>query len=87
MRGRILCDMDYYFSKQLHRHLHGDFYNKYLVLPDKNDEDRVKFSAIFKKMEEDKNFSPTVLNLSLRESRGIGAVMGMAVCDALGSST
>jgi ADP-ribosyl-[dinitrogen reductase] hydrolase len=38
-------------------------------------------------MEESKDFNPNKLELDLRQSRGIGAVMGMGIGDALGSCT
>ena len=38
-------------------------------------------------MRKDGNFNPTPLGLSITESRGTAAVLGMAVSDALGAST
>ena len=33
------------------------------------------------------DFSPSLLELSTRESRGIASILGMTICDALGACT
>jgi hypothetical protein len=38
-------------------------------------------------MKDTENYAPEQLLLTLKESRGIGAVMGMGIGDALGSCT
>jgi hypothetical protein len=79
--------MHYYFSKGLYKNLRSDVFSEYVSLPARDDPDRLKFAAIFQQMSHQADYSPAPLQLSLRESRGIAAVMGMAICDALGAST
>lgn len=61
-------------------------YNLHSVI-ESNDEDRHKFEAFFLEMRNNKEYSPEKLGLTLRESRGIAAVMGMSIGDALGACT
>jgi hypothetical protein len=61
-------------------------YKFHSIIP-KDDEDRIKFKEIFQQMEENNDFNPNQLGLDLRQSRGIGAVLGMGIGDALGSCT
>jgi hypothetical protein len=82
----MMCDMETYFSKPAMRHNMNQCYRVHSIVP-QDDEDRLRFAAIFQEMQDSKDFSPSQLGLSLRESRGAGAVLGMGIGDALGSCT
>ena len=81
-----MCDMETYFSNPAMRHNMNQCYRVHSIIP-ADDEDRLRFAAIFQEMRESKDFSPSKLGLSLRESRGVAAVLGMGIGDALGSCT
>jgi hypothetical protein len=86
VKGRILCDMDFYFKRQVYAKVRPDFLNTYSLIPSDHP-DRTRFSAILTTMLANKNFDPAPLGLSVAEGRGTAAVLGMAVADALGAST
>ena len=86
IKGRIMCDMEFYFKFQIYHKTKSDFLNRYSVIP-KSHPDRLKFTDILQAMRKEGNFDPALLGLTLAESRGTGAVLGMAVTDALGAST
>jgi ADP-ribosylglycohydrolase len=78
--------MELYFSNAKLKHNLNQAYRLHSIIP-KEDDDRVRFSAIFQEMENSKEFSPGKLALDLRQSRGVAAVLGMGIGDALGSCT
>ena len=78
--------MEFYFKNQIYGKIRHDFLNTYSIVP-KDHPDRLKFADILSAMQKNGNFNPSSLGLSLKESRGTAAVLGMAVSDALGAST
>lgn len=52
-----------------------------------NDQDRLKFSKIFKDMVKSKVLNPQKLGLDVKTSRAIATFLGLAIGDALGAST
>ena len=86
IKGRILCDMEFYFKHQIYQKIKYDFMNSYSVIP-KEHPDRVKFTDLLTSMRKQGNFDPSSLGLSVSEASGTAAVLGMAVSDAFGAST
>ena len=86
IKGRIMCDMDFYFKHQIYAKVRHDFHNAYSVIPEDHP-DRLRYRDIFTSMLQDNKYDPASLGLTLTESRGVAAVLGMAVADALGAST
>jgi hypothetical protein len=84
--NKMMCDMETYFSNDKMRRGWDQVYRNHSII-DKFDEDRLKYAPIFEKMLIDKTFDPKLLDLDLRQSRGVGAVLGMGIGDALGSCT
>lgn len=85
-KDKILCDMDFYFSKQIHHTVSSGFFCVHSIIS-KEDEDRLRFSQFFKEMQEKGPIDVKQLGFESKKSRGIAAIMGMAIGDALGAST
>ena len=81
-----MCSEKLYFDEKLSKKLQDGEFNTHSLIP-QTDPDRLKFSSVFEKMKSDQVFNAKLLNLGLKQSRGVAAVMGMAIADALGAST
>jgi hypothetical protein len=72
---------------QNHRNFPEDLLNNFSII-DEKDADRVRFSAIFQKMREGKDYDPALLGIGdVEVERCIASLLGLAICDALGAST
>jgi len=58
--------MEFYFEKELYRKFGPSIFSEYICVPSKNDDDRLRFSSIFKEMIEEENFTPVLLGLTQR---------------------
>lgn len=64
-----------------------DLLNTYSIISEK-DSDRIRFSGIFQKMKEEKDYDPVLLGIEdVEVRRCVASLLGLAICDALGAST
>jgi hypothetical protein len=79
--------MDDYYAKKWYNQLTISCLNTHSVIPH-NDEDRTKFNKIFQEMKDKRSSQPLLDEMtSANVSRQIGAILGMAIGDALGACT
>jgi hypothetical protein len=72
---------------QNHRSLSEDLLNTFSIISEK-DSDRIRFSAIFERMKESKDYDPIKLGIEdVEVERCIASLLGLSICDALGAST
>lgn len=82
----LLCDLELYFTSGSKAKLKESTYNKHSIISG-NDPDRGHYASIFKQMRDKNTYEAKTLGFDSALSRGVGAVMGMAIADALGAST
>lgn len=79
--------MDDYYAKKWYNKFTLSCLNTHSVIPH-NDEDRIKFSKIFQEMKDKRSSQPLLDEMtSANVSRQVGAILGMAIGDALGACT
>lgn len=49
IKGRIMCDMDFYFKQEIYRKIRFDFFNTYSVVG-KEHPSRIKYSELLSAM-------------------------------------
>lgn len=78
--------METYFEMGIEKKLNCGTYAHFSII-DPQDPHRLKYAPLLQKIAQDAACDPSILELSVKESRAIGSFIGLAVCDALGAST
>ena len=79
----LLTDYSKYFNHQIWKELDSASLHTFSIVR-KDDEDRLRFAKMFNEAaEEERVVDINVFNLDERMKRGIGCLLGLAICDTL----